>query len=114
MKAKSLSLQIISFLVTFATGLMPGLSPKIAIWVGLGTFIGTMILNKVASSGEWPKGWSSIMWITNISGCLIEIAQYMADSGLATVQLTLYVIMGINAFLFSFIKDYKTETSIVR
>ena len=107
MKNKTLAWQILSLLAVLLSvysGLVGETGQKI---FGLVSFIVTALLqSKILSTGSWPKGWTQAMWATQIVGILVQIANFMTEKAYVDPQVTNIIIMTINAFLVTFVKDY--------
>ena len=115
MKGKSLVVQIFTLLISAITIYGNLLPVSILPWLGIVAFSLTGILNSpLLSSGKWPTGWAPVMWITTITGLAIQIGNEMATQSLVDPAIINNIVVGINLLLFTFVKDYKTETSIVR
>lgn len=107
MKNKTLLWQILSMFVVFIGFYGNSLGEGGQKWIGVISFSITALLNsKILSSGSWPTGWSVAMWATQIVGLLIQIANFMVEKALIDPQVVNIVIMAINTFLVTFVKDY--------
>ena len=107
MKNKSLAWQILSLAVVLA-GIYGGFfGPKGQQVMGILSFAITALLQSpLMSSGEWPKGWSMTMWITQIFGVFIQVANFTSDSGVIDAGAVNIFVLTVNAFLTTFVKDY--------
>lgn len=115
MKGKSLIVQLLSFGVAVIGSYSALFSDGVQAWLGIVAFAATLLLNSdMLASGTWPKGWSAFLWISNLAGIGIQILSQIGEKGLVDPNIVNYVITGINLFVFTFIKDYGTETSIVK
>lgn len=107
MKNKTLAWQILS-LAAVLTGIYGGFAGETGQKIfGLISFAVTAVLqSKILSSGQWPKGWTEAMWATQIVGIIIQIANFLTDHYYVDPHITNVVVMTINAFLATFVKDY--------
>ena len=114
LKGKSLIVAIFTFVIQ-AIGAYSGLfSPSVSAWLGVVSFLLTILLNsQFFATGEWPLGWSNVLWITNVAGVLIQVLNYMGDHMLIEPQIVNYIIVGVNTFMLAFIKNYGGSTSVI-
>ena len=112
MKGKSLGVSLISMAIAAIAAYSSLGSPAVAAWLGIVSFTLTLVLSTFAASGEFPKGWTAVMWITNGVGIVIQVLTAMADKQLADPVTINYVIIGINILMQTFIKDYGTGSVI--
>ena len=106
MKGKSLAVSILSVIVVAIASYSALFSPSAQAWLGIASFTITAVLSTFASSGTWPKGWSSVLWITNIAGVVIQVLSAIGDKALIDPAIVNYLIIGINILLTGFVKDY--------
>lgn len=112
MKGKSLGVSLISMAIAAIAAYSSLGSPAVAAWLGIVSFTLTLVLSTFAASGEFPKGWTAVMWITNGVGIVIQVLTAMADKQLADPVTINYVIIGINILMQTFIKDHGTGSVI--
>lgn len=112
MKNKSLAWQILSFAVVLI-GIYGGyFGAKGQMILGVVSFAITALLqSSMLSSGSWPKGWGVAMWITQVAGVVIQVANYMAESAFIQSEVVNVFILTINAVLTLFVKDYVGTTT---
>lgn len=76
-------------------------------WIGIVSFSITAFLNsKIMSTGEWPKGWSTAMWATQVFGLIVQVVNFMVEKAILDPHVVNVMIMTINVFLAAFVKDY--------
>lgn len=112
MKGKSLGVSLISMAIAAIASYSALGSPAVAAWLGIVSFGLTLVLSTLAPSGEFPKGWTAVMWITNGVGIAIQVLTAIADKQLADPVTINYVIIGINILMQTFIKDYGTGSMV--
>lgn len=115
MKNKSLVWQILSLTVVMA-GIYGGFfGPKGQQIMGILSFAITALLQSpMLSSGEWPKGWNLTMWITQVFGVVVQIANFTSDSGIIDAGAVNIFILTVNAFLTTFVKDYGNGSTVAK
>lgn len=115
MKKKSLIWQILSFAALMA-GIYGGLfGPKGQEILGIASFAITAFLHSpMMSTGELPKGWTTTMWVTQIAGISIQIANYLSDNAIIDSMAVNIFIMSINSVLTLFVKDYTTNGTVAK
>lgn len=115
MKGKSLVVQLFTLGIAIIAAYGSLFSSNVQAWLGIVAFALTGLLNSpILSSGNWPKNWGPVMWINNIAGIAVMVLTQLGEKSLVDPALITYVITGINLLLFTFVKDYGTETSIVK
>ena len=104
---KSLARQILSFAVVLV-GIYGGyFGEKGQQMLGIASFAITALLNSpMLSTGTFPKGWGMAMWITQIAGVVIQIANYLSDQQIIDAMAVNVFILTVNAILTLFVKDY--------
>ncbi len=109
MKNKSLAWQILSFAVVLA-GIYGGyFGPKGQQILGIASFAITALLQSpMLASGTWPKGWGMAMWLTQIAGVVIQVANYLSENAIVDAMAVNVFVLTINAILTLFVKDYAT------
>lgn len=107
MKNKSLAWQILSFAVVLI-GIYGGyFGDKGQQILGIASFAITALLQSpMLSSGEWSKGWGTAMWITQIAGVVIQVANYLSEQAIINSMAVNMFILTVNAILTLFVKDY--------
>jgi hypothetical protein len=107
MKNKTLLWQILSLSVVFLGAYGAGVGEQGQKWVGIISFAITAFMNsKIMSTGEWPKGWSTAMWITQLAGLVIQVINFLGEKAIIDPQVVNISIMVLNTFLATFVKDY--------
>jgi len=107
MKNKTLLWQILSLIIVMSGIYGHNFEENTQKWIGIISFAITAFLNsKIMSSGEWPKGWSTAMWATQIVGLVVQIANFMVEKAVVDPHVVNVMIMTVNAFLATFVKDY--------
>jgi len=111
MKNKSLAWQILSLAMVLSGiyGNMFGPTGQLVIGI-LSCAITGILQSPILSSGSWPKGWSSAMWIMQGAAIVIQVANYMSENSIVPAAAINIFVMTVNAFLTTFIKDYSTES----
>jgi hypothetical protein len=112
MKNKSLVWQILSLAMVLAGiyGNMFGATGQLVIGV-FSCGITALLQSPILSSGTWPKGWSTAMWIMQAAAIIIQVANYMGDQQIVPASAINIFVMTVNAFLATFIKDYSVTKS---
>ena len=107
MKNKSLAWQILSLAMVLSGiyGNMFGATGQLVIGI-LSCAITSLLQSPILSSGSWPKGWSSAMWIMQGAAIIIQVANYMSENSIVPSAAINIFVMTVNAFLTTFIKDY--------
>lgn len=107
MVKKSLAWQILSFAVVMA-GIYGGyFGEKGQQILGIVSFAITAILQSpMLSTGEWPKGWGVAVWVTQIAGVFIQVANYLSEQEIVNAMTVNVFVLTINAILTLFVKDY--------
>lgn len=109
MKGKSRAYQLIATLVLIVGAYMSNFSENIQVWLGAFVAIGTMLLaSPLLSSGAWPKGWNWVTYSLNIGAILIQAGAYLGEHALVNPAILNGVMIGINLFLSTWVKDYAT------
>ena len=115
MKGKSLVVSIMSVMIAAIASYSGLVAPHIQAWLGIVSFGLTILLSsQIFASGTFPKGWTTVMWITNISGIVIQLMSAIGEKGLIDPNICNYIIIGINILLTGFVKDYGSGNSIVK
>ena len=115
MKNKSLVVQILSLALSLAGIYTTFFGATGQAIVGVICFAITAILQSpILSSGVWPKGWLTSMWILQIAGIVIQVANFAASSSLIDPAAVNIFVMTVNAFLSVFIKDYSEGSPMMR
>lgn len=111
MKKKSLAWQILSFAVV-VIGIYGGFFGTTGQQIlGIVSFAITAILQSpLLSSGEWPKGWGTAMWIAQIAGVMVQIGNYLTDNAIIDSTIVNIFVLTVNAILTIFVKDYAPVT----
>jgi hypothetical protein len=89
---------LIAFLMSFITFATDGTNPLFSdTFIMWADFIGgalVLIGKDLVPTGSLPKGWSNVLWITNIGAILIGLGAYFIDSGLFNEKFALSVVYG--------------------
>lgn len=103
---KSLAVQILTVIILMIGAYMGAFSTGAQAWLGIVSMGLTLVLSTFFPSGSMPTGWTTIMWITNISGVVLQVLNAMGTSGLIDAQVVNMIMIGINILLQVFVKDY--------
>ena len=103
---KAIAVQIITVLVLLIGAYMGTFSTGVQAWLGIVSMALTLVLSTFFPSGNMPTGWTTVMWITNISGVVLQVLNAMGNTGLVDAQVINMIMIGINVFLQVFVKDY--------
>jgi len=107
MKGKSLAVSILSVIVAIIAAYSGLASPSAQAWFGIVSFAIVLLLQSpILSSGTFPVGWTSTVWIVNIAGIVIQVLSSIGEKSLVDPAVINYVIIGINILLTGFVKDY--------
>ena len=110
MKIKSLVVQILSLALSLAGIYTTFFGATGQAIIGVLCFAITAFLQSpILSSGTWPKGWLTSMWVLQIAGIVMQTANFAASSALIDPAAVNIFVMTVNAFLTVFIKDYATS-----
>lgn len=113
MKAKSLAVQLLTALILVIGAYSNMLPASVAAWLGIVSMAATLILNQWFSTGTIVKGWTWVMWATNIAGIVLQLMAAIGDNGLLAANVTNGIIIAINIFMQAFLKDYTGAGSVV-
>ncbi len=106
---KSLAVQVLT-VITLMIGAYSGLmNPIFQAWTGIVAMAATLTLSTFFPSGQIVKGWTTIMWITNVSGVVLQLLNALGNSGLIDVQTINMIMIGINVLIQVFVKDYTVK-----
>ena len=105
MKGKSVAVQIITTVILLIGAFGANLSGTFAAWLGIVSMALTLILSTFAPSGTFVKGWSVVMWATNIGGILTQLLVATSDAGLVAANITNGIIVVINIILQVYFTD---------
>lgn len=109
MVKKSLIWQILSFLVAMIAGYSGLLGEKTQVILGIISFAITAVLQSpILSSGNWPKGWDTAMWITQIVGISIQLVNYLGEHSIVPAMFVNMFIFTVNTIMVTFVKQYNT------
>ncbi len=106
---KSLAVQILTVIILMIGAYSGMMSPTAQAWMGIVAMAATVTLSTFFPSGQIVKGWTTIMWITNISGVVLQLLNAMGNSGLIDVQTINMIMIGINILIQVFLKDYTVK-----
>lgn len=103
---KSLAVQLLT-VVILMIGAYAGLfSTGAQAWLGIASMALTLVLTTFFPSGNMPTGWTAIMWVTNITGVVLQILNSLGETGLVDAQTVNMIMIGINILMQVFVKDY--------
>lgn len=105
---KSLAVQIITVLILLIGAYAGFLSPSAQAWLGIVSMALTLTLSTFFPSGTLPKGWTTIMWVTNISGVVLQLLNALGDQGLVDAKTINMLIVAINILIQVAVKEYQT------
>lgn len=111
MKSKSSAVQIITTLVLLIGYFGNMFDAHTAAILAAVSYALTACLSTFAPSGTFVKGWSVVMWATNIAGVATQILNYTSDNGLVAVNITGAIIAVINILLQVYFTD-KVNSSV--
>ncbi len=112
MKGKSLAVSIISAAI-LAIGAYAGLFTESAqAWLGIVSMALILVLNQFFPSGTPVTGWNWVIWTTNIAAIVIQLLNATMEEGLLKPELVNGIIIAINIFIQTFLKDYNGGNSI--
>lgn len=109
MVKKSLAVQIMTALVLLIGAYAGFFSSGIQAWLGIASMALTLTLSTVFPSGTLPTHWTTVMWITNISGIVLQVLTVIGEQGLVDAQTINIVMIAINVILQTIVKQYDTE-----
>jgi hypothetical protein len=103
---KSLAVQILTVLVLLIGAYSGMFSASAQAWLGIVSMAATVTLSTFFPSGTLPSGWNKIMWITNITGVVLQLLAAIGSAGLIDPMTVNSIIIAINIFVQVFIKNY--------
>lgn len=103
---KSLAVQILTVIVLMIGAYMGTFSAGAQAWLGIVSMALTLVLSTFFASGTMPSGWTTILWITNVSGVVLQVLNAIGTAGLIDAQVINMIMIGINILLQVFVKDY--------
>lgn len=113
MKGKSVAFQIIATLVLVAGAYMSNFNPSIQEWIGVFVFAGTLLLHSpILSSGSLPQGWSWVVWASNLGAITLQVGSYLSEHSLVDPSVLNGVMIGVNLFLSTWVKDYGSGSMV--
>ena len=113
MKAKSLIVTIISAAI-LAFGAYSGFfSAGVQAWLGIVSMAGVLVLSTFFPSGTLVAGWNWVMWTTNIAAIVVQLFTAIGSQSLLSPEIVNAIIIGINIFVQTFLKDYGTGSVAV-
>jgi hypothetical protein len=108
---KSLAVQILTVLVLLIGAYSGLFSATGQAWLGIVSMAATLVLSTFFPSGTLPSGWNKIMWITNITGVVLQLLAAIGSAGLIDPMTVNTIIIAINIFVQVFIKNYTIQVS---
>lgn len=109
MVKKSLAVQILTALVLLIGAYAGFFSPEVQAWLGIASMALTLTLSTVFPSGTLPTHWTTVMWITNVSGIILQVLTVIGEQGLVDAQTINIVMIAINVILQTIVKQYETD-----
>jgi len=106
MKGKSLGFTILTALVLVVGSYVGYFNETVQAWLGIVSMATLLVLSTFFKSGELVKGWSTVTVITNASMIGIQVLNLIGDKNLVDPSVINGVIIGINIFIQTFLKDY--------
>lgn len=103
---KSLAVQILTALALLIGAYSGYLNPSAQAWLGIVSMGLTLTLSTFFPTGTFPKGWTTIMWITNISGVVMQLLNALGDNGLVNAETINIIMIAINVLLQVTVKEY--------
>lgn len=103
---KSLAVQILTVIVLMIGAYMGSFSTGVQAWLGIVSMGLTLVLTTFFPSGSMSAGWTTIMWVTNISGVVLQVLNAMGTAGLVDAQVINMIMIAINILMQVFVKDY--------
>jgi len=103
---KSLIAQILSILILVIAAYSFNFTGSTQAWLGVVSFAATITLGIFLPSGQWVKGWSTTLWITNIAGAVIQVLNAIWERDLMNPMLVNQIIIGLNLLIGYLGKDY--------
>lgn len=112
MKAKSLAVMILSAAI-LAVGAYSGyFTESVQAWLGIVSMAMVLALNTFFPSGTLVTGWNWVLWTTNIAAIVIQLLNATMEQGLLKPELVNGIIIAINIFIQTFLKDYSGGNSV--
>lgn len=108
---KSLAVQIMTVLVLLIGAYAGFFSEGAQAWLGIVSMALTLTLSTFFPSGTLPKGWTSVMWITNVSGVALQLLNAIGNEGLVDAQTINIIMIAINTVLQVVVKNYESNTA---
>lgn len=105
---KSLAVQIMTILVLLIGAYTGLFSPEVQAWLGIAAMALTLTLSTFFPTGTLPKQWTTIMWVTNIAGVIMQLFNALGSQGLVDAQTINMVMIAINVILQTVVKQYET------
>lgn len=103
---KSIAVQILTVLVLLIGAYSGMFGATAQAWLGIVSMGATLVLSTFFPSGTLPTGWNKIMWITNITGVVLQLLTALGSTGLIDPMVINTIIIAINVFVQVFIKNY--------
>lgn len=103
---KSLAVQILTVLVLLIGAYSGMFGATAQAWLGIVSMGATLVLSTFFPSGTLPTGWNKLMWITNITGVVLQLLTAIGSTGLIDPMMVNTIIIAINVFMQVFIKNY--------
>lgn len=106
MVKKSLAVQLITAALLLIGAYSGMFSTGAQAWLGIVSMGLTLFMSTVLPTGTMPKGWTTMMWIFNLSGIVLQLLDTMGSMGLVEPKITNAIMIGLNILIQVFIKDY--------
>lgn len=111
---KSLAVQLITAVLLMLGAYAGMFGPIGQAWLGIVSMALTLVLSTFFPSGTPVKGWTIVMWVTNIGGIVTQLANAMNSSGVVNEKTTLIInsiMIGVNIIIQVFAKDYSLKSA---
>jgi hypothetical protein len=105
---KSLAVQIMTILILLIGAYTGLFSSEVQAWLGIAAMALTLTLSTFFPTGTLPKQWTAIMWITNVSGVIMQLLNALGSQGLVDAQTINIVMIAINVIMQTVVKQYET------
>lgn len=113
MKGKSLAVTIMSALVLILGSYSGYFTDHVQSWLGIVSMGLVLTMSTFFPSGKMVSGFTPILVLSNVLSIVIQLLNATADKSLISPEVVNGVIIGINIFLTTFLKDYSGNGSIM-
>jgi len=108
MEKKSLAVQMITAVLLLIGAYSGMFTEGVQAWLGIASMALTLVLSTLYPSGTLVKGWTTMMWVFNISGIVLQLLDTMGKTALLEPKVVNGIMIGINILIQVFVKDYTT------